>query len=179
MPWQYLKSSLAGEEQIGPVTDEQFLALVRQGKIKPKTKIHHGKYTGGDWVEARTSTEFNRAIQSIASEKAEIKAAAKLEQNQRTAEKKRESVLRAQERNAQKAVEKKKKAESLAHHEAAVKDYLSQDYAHGKLLTEIRDHLAHNQVLLTKIHGNTHVIAWILILSAVFWCIGSGVMLSR
>lgn len=48
--WFYVKPGIVGDEQIGPLTEQDFLALVQSGGIGPKSLICSPSRTNGNWM---------------------------------------------------------------------------------------------------------------------------------
>ena len=48
--WHYIKTSILGDEEIGPVSGDRLLQLAQDGTINLETKIVHEKHTKGKWI---------------------------------------------------------------------------------------------------------------------------------
>lgn len=51
--WFYSKPGIVNDEQVGPVTSQDLLALAQAGKIKPTTLVIHANQTRNEWVEMK------------------------------------------------------------------------------------------------------------------------------
>lgn len=56
--WSYFVTTLLGEDQLGPVPNEEFIDLVKSKVIKPNSRIHHPSFTKNRWVEAKKTKAF-------------------------------------------------------------------------------------------------------------------------
>lgn len=48
--WRYMKEGWFGDENVGPIGDEQFIDLVRRRKIKPETLVLSPEFTRSQWL---------------------------------------------------------------------------------------------------------------------------------
>lgn len=58
--WYYMKSGFAQENAIGPINEDEFLEVIRQGKITPNTQIYSNTRTNGKWLAL---SDFPGALQ--------------------------------------------------------------------------------------------------------------------
>jgi hypothetical protein len=72
--WSYFVTTLLGEDQLGPVPNEEFVELVKSKVIKPSSRIHHPSFTQNRWVEAKKVKAFLDLRQQMAN----LQAAEKL-----------------------------------------------------------------------------------------------------
>jgi len=52
--WYYMKNSLMGEQQVGPISEEMLKQKALAGDLKPNTKIFSPTRTKGKWVYAKS-----------------------------------------------------------------------------------------------------------------------------
>ncbi len=73
--WYFLKESFAGESQEGPLTEPQFVQLVKKGHIKKSTKICSPTRTKGQWTTVEQVPSIAALIEQGKQERAEQKTA--------------------------------------------------------------------------------------------------------
>ncbi|MDA7887271.1 hypothetical protein N9A96_00165 [bacterium] len=71
--WYYMKETMFGEEQVGPVADEDFKKLVYNGKLQPGSKIFCPTRTQGKWVFLKTFPSLLKLIKHGAAKREETK----------------------------------------------------------------------------------------------------------
>lgn len=79
--WYYMKSTMLGEEETGPISDKELLQLARDGKIKPQTAISSPTKTKG-WVQASAVSALVKAYQEGMQHREEAKQRVKQEKQQ-------------------------------------------------------------------------------------------------
>lgn len=70
MGWSYFVTTLLGEDQLGPVSNEEFVELVKSKVVKPSSRIHHPSFTKNRWVEAKKVKAFLDLRQQMANAQA-------------------------------------------------------------------------------------------------------------
>ena len=70
MSWSYFVTTILGEDQLGPVPNDEFVELVMNKVIKPTSKIHHPSFTRDRWVEAKEVKPFLELRQQLANRQA-------------------------------------------------------------------------------------------------------------
>ena len=73
--WYFLKESFGGESQEGPLTEPQFVQLVKKGHLKKHTKICSPTRTKGQWATVEQVPSINALIDQGKQERAQEKAA--------------------------------------------------------------------------------------------------------
>jgi hypothetical protein len=102
MGWSYIKSSLTGDEQIGPVSQPDFAQAVLNGTVTPTTKINHLKQTNGMWVDAAEVPFTNRLFQHIKEKKVNAQAEAEQKRAKNVQLKAKKKLDRQREKELQK-----------------------------------------------------------------------------
>jgi len=159
--WTYLKSTLTGERQVGPVSDQEFVDAIKSDVIKPGTKV----FVDGRWSLAHELPFYQTQIRVI--EDAKLLRRQQKKQQARLAkeEKAKTSAVRKQakkEAGEQTLIERQQK-EAIAKSER--ESLLSNPIYHGNMLEKINDRLA-------DIQSNVRTIGWIVIFYVLVFEIG-------
>lgn len=133
--WTYLKATLTGEVQTGPIDNEQFKAAIRAGHVKPSTKVH----VNGKWTVAKSVPFFVDQVRAIKAEAKQRKADADAEKAQLKQENARNKTQQQVAQQQAASLENQKHNQMLASKEfqgeqlGAIKTNL--DSINGKLST--------------------------------------------
>ena len=96
--WFYMSKTILSEDQEGPITEKQFAELIKNGTIKPNTKIFSATRTKNRWLFAKQLPAFEKLKTARIHEKEIAAARIKEErQNLKAEEKKRKAEARRQE----------------------------------------------------------------------------------
>ncbi|XAM00459.1 PH domain-containing protein [Phycisphaeraceae bacterium D3-23] len=99
--WFYFKSSGGQSKSIGPFSDDQLVAYLKQGVLEPSDKLTSASKTGGKWIEIsnfpkamalyeKTAPERDAAIAKRKAEEQKVHAAEKEKQQREAAAKRQE-----------------------------------------------------------------------------------------
>ena len=75
--WFYIESSLAGENQIGPVSEQELKRLALAGKLKPKTQIISPTRTKNQWSQVSNIAGLMKLLEQGKAQRKDDKLAAK------------------------------------------------------------------------------------------------------
>lgn len=75
--WYYVSSGLTGDEQIGPVSEVEFLSLVKSGNIKPGNMVSSQTRTKGNWYEAQNVPGIKKLFDQMKIKQADDRRAKK------------------------------------------------------------------------------------------------------
>ena len=56
---------MLGDDQIGPIAEPEFVAGIRSGIIKPKTKVHSSTRTGNQWALAQNVPLIQKVFEEL------------------------------------------------------------------------------------------------------------------
>lgn len=174
--WSYVKSSLAGEKQIGPISEAELLDAIKQGQVKPKTKVHCQTRTSGKWLYASQVPVINEVFSEVERRAEKEKMANKKLRDEQREEKKRMKEVQKTAEEAEQRAQKKALAEEQRNAAQHRTELLSMPSVQGEKLVEIRNLLARIDNTLTKINSTLTVIGVIIVLFAIVWCIGGFIM---
>ena len=71
--WSYIKTTILGDDQLGPIAEPEFVAGIRSGIIKPKTKVHSSTRTGNQWAIAQNVPLIQKVFEDVAKQAREKK----------------------------------------------------------------------------------------------------------
>ena len=132
--FSFLMSTLTGEEQIGPISQSQFIEQIRKGNVKRKTKVHSASQTKNQWVTADKLPIYARTVDQLKKEQAIAEA--------KDREVKESAKNEAREQKAQAMKQKASDARKLAlekstllvvENDAAFCPYCSREVVYGSL----------------------------------------------
>ncbi len=105
--WHYVKSSILGDEEIGPISGDRLLQLAQDGTINLDTKIVHEKHTKGKWISMERVPVARKKFESGQRQRAE-----QAEEKQEHKKAVRDQLKRDKEEEKQRRAEEE--AEALA-----------------------------------------------------------------
>lgn len=71
--WYYLKTSLTSEDQVGPISEAEFIAAIKSGAVKPKSKVNSPTRTKGNWIAAGSMPAIKNVFEKVKQAKAQKK----------------------------------------------------------------------------------------------------------
>ena len=130
MAWMYLDSSIMGDKETGPLTDQQFIKMIELKKIKSKTQIFHPKHTKGEWVQGRHVPAFKKTVDRLKVEQQEEKERQKAARVEEIAEAQREKAKERLEEVRQAAAITDAQRDQFEPRRYGVAEWIAKNFEH-------------------------------------------------